>query len=161
MDGHSGQGPNPYTELKGRSVPLSVLRFPNTRSRLLTETSNSDSNLIIQAGPLLPPRSVRVISSRREPRDLSLAAWALDRKDRHSFSQANDSAWAAKKFLPSLDDTPEALAFVDLATPSDQEPRQLSEINLILNIEVYWLQGNLAPPPSGQNVTEEKKTSRK
>ncbi len=130
MDRHSGQGQNAYTELKRRSVPLSVLRFPNRRSRLLTKTSNSDSNAIILAVALLPPRSVRVISSRREPRDVSLAAWALDRKDRHSFSQANDSACAAKEFLPSLDATPEALPFVDGATPSDQAPRQLPEIDL-------------------------------
>jgi hypothetical protein len=130
MDGHSGQGPNAYTEIKRRSFPLSVLRFPNKRRRLLTKTSNSDSNAIILVAALLPPRSVHIISSCREPRDLPLAAGALDRKDRHSFSQANDSAWVAKEFLPSLDATSEALAFVDRATPSDQGPRQLSEIDL-------------------------------
>lgn len=32
---------------------------------------------------------------------------------------------------------------------------------VIRNIEVYWLQVNLAPPPRGQNVKEEKKTNRK
>jgi len=32
---------------------------------------------------------------------------------------------------------------------------------VIRNIEAYWLQVNLAPPPSGQNVKEEKKAIRK
>jgi hypothetical protein len=113
-------------KIKRSSVPLSVLRLPNERSMLLTNTSNSDSNAIILAVALLPPRSVRIISSRREPRGLTLGGLALDREDRHSFSQANDAAWAAREFLLSLDATLEALAFVDRATLSDQGPRQLS-----------------------------------
>ncbi len=167
MDRHSGQGANAHTELKRRSVPRSVLRFPNRRSRLLTKTSNSHSNALIQAGDLLPPRSVRITSSRRDPRDLSLAPWALDLRDRGSsrFSRTqNHSAWTHTGFPSSLEDTPVAIreSYKLGANSYVQKPVDFGLFcKVLLNIEAYWLHLNLAPPPSGQNVTEEKKTSGK
>lgn len=126
MDGNSGRRANARTELNRRNAPPSALRFPNRRSRLLTKTSNSVSNPIIQAGALLPPRSVPIISSCVKPGAMSLAPWALHRKDKCSFSQVNDSAWAATESRPSGEPMPEAIALHDRAAPSYQHTQHRS-----------------------------------
>lgn len=126
MDGNSGRRANARTELNPRNVPPSDLRFPKRRSRLLTKTSNSVSNPTIQAGALLPPRSVPIISSCVKPGAVPFAPSALHRKDKCSFSQASDSAWAATESRPSREAMPKAIPLLDRAAPSHQHTQHRS-----------------------------------
>jgi hypothetical protein len=85
------------------------------------------SNPVIQVGALLlPPRSVRSISSGMEPREISGVPWAAVDKGRGNVSQASPTC-ADKGCVSPLGDPLEAMAVVQ-AIPLDQQLAYLSAI---------------------------------